>query len=79
MGGLELLDMRQWYTPEQAAALIAGTAADVLEYLSIALLASTYDRAPSSWTTLAAAFTLLKSGLLGATSTATRRGEARCI
>ena len=79
LGGLELLDTRQWYTPEQAAAVIAGAAVDVFENLSIALLASTYDRAPTSWTTLAAAFMLLKSGLLGATSTATRRGEARCI
>ena len=119
LGGLELLDTRQWYTPEQAAALfgaldrfdsraravyawtevsidlifpvaygllfallllrvfdrgrpfyllpIAGAAADVFENLSIALLASTYDGAPTSWARVAAAFTLLKSGLLLAT------------
>ena len=46
---------------------IAGAAADVFENLSIALLASTYDGAPTSWARVAAAFTLLKSGLLLAT------------
>ena len=131
LGGLELLDTRQWYTPEQAAALfgaldrldpsaravyawtevsidlifpvaygllfallllrvfgerrwfyllpIAGAAADVLENLSIALLASTYDRAPTSWTTLAAAFTLLKSGLILATLAAAVGGAIRWL
>ena len=116
LGGLELLDVRQWYTPEQAAALfgaldrldpgaravyawtevsvdlafpvayglllalallrlfgdgrpfyllpIAGAVADVLENISIALLAATYAGAPSSWTRVAAAFTLLKSVLI---------------
>ena len=119
LGGLEPLDTRQWYTPEQAADLfgaldrldsraravyawtevsidmifpvtygllfallllclfkhgrpfyllpIAGAAADVFENISIALLASTYDGAPSSWTRVAAVFTLLKSGFLLAT------------
>ena len=129
LGGLELLDTRQWYTPEQAADLfgaldrldsraralyawtevsidlifpvaygllfallllclfkdgrryyllpIAGAAADVLENLSIALLASTYDGAPSSWTSVAAAFTLLKSGLILATLAAAVGGGTR--
>ena len=115
-GGLELLDTRQWYTPEQAAALfgaldrldpraravyaltevsvdlvfpvayglllalallrlfgdarpfyllpVAGAVADVFENISIALLAATYAGAPSSWTTAAAVFTLLKSVLI---------------
>ena len=129
LDGLELIDVRQWYTPEQAAALfdaldrldanaravyawtevsidlvfpvaygllfallllrvfgdgprfyllpIAGAAADVFENLSIALLASTYDGAPSSWTTLAAVFTLLKSGLILATLAAAVGGVIR--
>ena len=116
LGGLELLDTRQWYTPEEAAALfgaldrldpraravyawtevsvdlvfpaayglllalallrlfgngrpfyllpIAGAAADVFENVSIALLAVTYAGAPSSWTRVAAVFTLLKSALI---------------
>ena len=116
LGGLELLDTRQWYTPEQAAALfgaldrldararavyawtevsvdlvfpaayglllalallrlfgdgrpfyllpVTGAVADVFENVSIALLAATYDGAPSSWTRVAAVFTLLKSVLL---------------
>ena len=131
LGGLELLDTRQWYTPEQAADLfgtldrldssaravyawtevsidlifpvaygllfallllclftdgrryyllpIAGAVADVLENLSIALLASTYDGAPSSWTSVAAAFTLLKSGLLLATLAAAVVGAIRWL
>lgn len=131
LDGLELLDTRQWYTPEQAAALfgaldrldpsarsvyawtevsidlifpvaygllfallllrvfgerrwfyllpIAGAAADVVENLSIALLASTYDGAPTSWTTLAAAFTLLKSGLILATLAAAVGGAIRWL
>ena len=116
LGGLELLDTRQWYTPDQAAALfgaldrldpraravyawtevsvdlifpvayglllalallrlfengwpfyllpIAGAVADFFENVSIALLAATYDGAPSSWTRMAAVFTLLKSVLI---------------
>lgn len=129
LGGLELLDVRQWYTPEQAAALfealdrldanaravyawtevsidlvfpvaygllsallllclfkdgrryyllpIAGATADVLENLSIALLASTHDGAPTSWASVAAVFTLLKSGRLLATLVATVCGAIR--
>ena len=116
LGGLELLDTRQWYTPKQVDALfgaldlldpraravyawtevsvdlifpvayglllalallrlfgdarpfyllpIAGAVADVMENISIALLAATYDGAPSSWTRVAAVFTLLKSVLI---------------
>ena len=130
LGGLELLDTRQWYTPEQAAALfgaldrldsraravyawtevsidmifpvayglllallllrvfedgrfyllpIAGAATDVFENISIALLASTYDGAPSSWTRVAAAFTLLKSGLILATLAAVMGGVIRWL
>ena len=131
LGGLELLDTRQWYTPEQAAALfgaldrldpharavyawtevsidlvfpvaygllfallllrafedgrrfyllpIAGAATDVFENISIALLASTYDGAPSSWTRVAAAFTLLKSGLILATLAAAVGGVIRWL
>ena len=131
LGGLELLDTRQWYTPEQAADLfgaldrldpraravyawtevsidmifpvaygllfallllhlfdggrpfyllpIVGAAADVLENLSIALLASTYDGAPTSWTRVAAVFTLLKSGLLLATLAAAVGGAIRRV
>ena len=37
---------------------------DVFENLSIALLAATYEGVPSSWTRVAAVFTLLKSVLL---------------
>ena len=129
LGGLELLDTRQWYTPEQAAALfgaldrldsraravyawtevsidmifpaaygllfallllslfgdrrrfyllpIAGATADVFENLSITLLASTYDGDPTSWTRVAAAFTLLKSGLILATLAAAVGGVIR--
>jgi hypothetical protein len=131
LGGLELLDPRQWYTPEQAAALfaaldrldpraravyawtevsidlvfpvaygllfallllrlfkdgrplyllpLAGAAADVFENLSIALLASTYDGAPTSWTSVAAVFTLLKSGLLLTTLAAAVGGAIRWL
>ncbi len=43
---------------------IAGAGADVFENISIALLAATYDGALSSWTRVAAAFTLLKSVLI---------------
>ena len=129
LGGLELLDTRQWYTPEQAAALfgaldridsraravyawtevsidmifpvayglllallllrvfedgrrfyllpIAGAIADVFENISIALLASTYDGAPTSWTRVAAVFTLPKSGLILATLAAAVGGTIR--
>ena len=131
LGGLELLDVRQWYTPDQAAALfgaldrldpraravyawtevtidlifpmayglllalvllrlfgngrpfylfpIAGAVADVFENLSIALLAATYDGAPSSWTRVAAAFTLLKSVLILAALLATVYGTIRWV
>ncbi len=131
LGGLELLDTRQWYTPEQAAALfgaldrldprakavyawtevsvdllfpvayglllalallrlygngrplyllpLAGAAADVLENISIALLAATYDGAPSPWTRLAAVFTLLKSALLLAALAAAVGGVIRWL
>ena len=131
LDGLELLDTRQWYTPEEAAALfgaldrldpraravyawtevsidlifpiaygllfallllrlfgdrrrfyllpIAGAAADVFENLSIALLASTHDGGPTSWTRVAAAFTLLKSGLILATLTAAVGGVIRWL
>ncbi len=116
LGGLELLDTRQWYTPDQAAALfaaldrldpraravyawtevsvdlvfpvayglllalallrlfangrplyllpLAGAVTDVFENISIALLAATYGGASSSWTRVAAVFTLLKSVLI---------------
>ena len=129
LGGLELLDTRQWYTPEQAAALfgaldrldsnaravyawtevsidmvfsvaygllfallllrvfgdgrpfyllpIAGAAADIFENISIALLAWTYDGAPSSWARVAAAFTLLKSGMILAALAAVVGGTIR--
>ena len=129
LGGLELLDTRQWYTPEQADALfgaldrldprartvyaltevsvdlifpvayglllallllrlfgngrplyllpIAGALADVFENVSIALLAATYAGAPSSWTRVAAAFTLLKSGLILTTLAAVAVGAIR--
>ena len=131
LGDLELLDTRQWYTPEQAAALfgaldrldararavyawtevsvdlifpvayglllalallrlfgngrpfyllpIAGAVADVFENVSIALLASTYDGAPSSWTRAAAVFTLLKSVLLLAALAAAVGGVVRWL
>ena len=131
LGGLELLDTRQWYTPEQAASLfgaldrldpraravyawtevsidmvfpvaygllfallllrlfgdgrpfyllpIAGAAADVSENLSIALLASTYGGAPSFWTSVAALFTLLKSGLILTTLAAAVGGVIRWL
>ena len=130
LDGLELLDTRQWYTPEQAAALfgaldridpraravyawtevsvdlvfplayglllalallrlfdarsfyllpIAGAAADVLENISIALLAATYDGAPSSWTRVAAVFTLLKSVLILAALAAVAGGVIRWL
>ena len=129
LGGLELLDTRQWYTPEQAAALfgaldrldsraravyawtevsidmifpaaygllfallllslfgdrrrfyllpIAGATADVFENISIAVLAFTYDGDPTSWTRVAAAFTLLKSVLILATLAAAVGGAIR--
>ncbi len=131
LGGLELLDTRQWYTPEQAAALfgaldrldpraravyawtevsvdllfpvvyglllalallrlvgngrplyllpLAGAVADVFENISIALLAATYDGAPSSWTRVAAVFTLLKSVLLLAALAAVAGGVIRWL
>ena len=131
LGGLELLDTRQWYTPEQAAALfgaldrldpraravyawtevsvdllfpvayglllalallrlfgdarplyllpVAGAVADVCENISIALLAATYDGAPSSWTRVAAASTLLKSVLLLAALAAVAGGVIRWL
>ena len=131
MGGLELLDTRQWYTPDQAAALfgaldrldpraravyawtevsvdlvfpvayglllalallrlfgdarpfyllpIAGAVADVFENISIALLAATYDGAPSSWTRVAAVFTLLKSVLILAGLVAAVYGTIRWL
>lgn len=129
LNGLELLDTRQWYTPDEAADLfgaldqldsraraayawtevsidmvfpvaygllfalllfrlfgdgrrfyvlpIAGVAADVFENLSIALLASTYDGDPTSWSRVAAVFTLLKSGLILATLAAAVGGVTR--
>ncbi len=131
LGGLELLDTRQWYTSEQADALfgaldrldpraravyawtevsldmvfpvayglllalillrifedgrpfyllpIAAAATDVFENISIALLASTYDAAPSSWARVAAVFTLLKSGLLLAALAAALGGAIRWL
>ena len=131
LGGLELLDVRQWYTPDQAAALfaaldrldprarvlyawtevtvdvlfpvayglllalallrlygngrpfyllpIAGAVADVLENVSIALLAATYVGAPSSWTRVAAVFTLLKSVLILTALAATIVGTIRWL
>ncbi len=131
LGGLELLDTRQWYTPEQAAALfgaldrldpraravyawtevsvdlifpvayglllalallrlfgngwrlyllsIAGAVADVFENISIAWLAATYDGAPSSWTGVAAVFTLLKSVLILAALAAVAAGVIRWL
>jgi len=131
LGGLELLDTRQWYTPEQAAALfgaldrldpraravyawtevsvdlvfpaayglllalallrlfgngrplyllpVTGAVADVFENVSIALLAATYDGAPSSWTRVAAVFTLLKSVLLLAAMIAAVGGVIRWL
>ena len=56
---------------------IAGAATDVFENISIALLASTYDGAPTSWTRVATAFTLLKSALILATLTAAVGGAIR--
>ncbi len=131
LGGLELLDVRQWYTPDQAATLfsaldrldpraravyawtevtvdlifpvayglllalallrlfgndqpfyllpIAGAVADVLENISIALLAATYGGASSSWTRVAAVFTLLKSVLILAALVATIYGTIRWL
>ena len=131
LDGLELLDTRQWYTPEQAAALfgaldrldsraravyawtevsidmvfpvaygllfallllrlfgdrrrfyllpIAGATADGFENLSIALLASTYDGDPTSWTRVAAVFTLLKSMLILTTLAAAVGGAIRWL
>ena len=131
LGGLELLDAKQWYTPEQAAALfgaldrldpraravyawtevsvdvlfpvayglllalallrlygngrwlyllpLAGGVADVFENISIALLAATFDGAPSSWARVAAVFTLLKSVLLLAALTAVAGGVIRWL
>jgi len=131
LNGLELLDTRQWYSPDEAADLfgaldqldsraravyawtevsidmvfpvaygllfalllfrlfgdgrrfyvlpIAGAAADVFENLSIALLASTYDGDPTSWSRVAAVFTLLKSGLILATLAAAVGGAIRWL
>ncbi len=131
LDGLELLDTRQWYTPEEAADLFAaldrldpraravyawtevsidmifpvaygllfvllllrvleggrpfyllpfaGAAIDVFENISIAVLASTYDGAPTSWTRVAAVFTLLKSGLILATLAAAVGGVIRWL
>ena len=131
LAGLELLDTRQWYTPEQAAALfgaldrldpraravyartevsvdlifpvayglllalallrlyengrpfyllpLAGAVADVVENISIALLVATYDGAPSSWTRVAAVFTLLKSVLIPAALAAVVGGAIRWL
>ena len=131
LGGLELLDTRQWYTPDQAAALfgaierldpraravyawsevsvdlvfpvayglllalallrlygngrpfyllpLAGAVADVFENISIALLAATYAGGPSSWTRVAAVFTLLKSVLLLAALAAVAGGVIRWL
>lgn len=131
LGCLELLDTRQWYTPEQAADLfgaldrlnpraravyawtevsidlifpvaygllfaltllrvfgdgrpyyllpLAAAATDVFENISIALLASTYDGAPTAWARVAAVFTLLKSGLLLATLAAAVGGLIRWL
>lgn len=58
---------------------IAAAAADVFENLCIALLASTYDGAPTSWTMVAATFTLLKSGLILATLAAAVGGAIRWL
>ena len=129
LGGLELLDTRQWYTPEQADSLfaaldrldpraravyawtevsidlifpvaygllfallllclfkhgrpfyllpIAAAATDVFENISVALLASTYDGAPTPWARVAAVFTLLKSALILATLAAAAGGAFR--
>ena len=131
LGGLDLLDTRQWYTPQQAGALfgaldrldsraravyawtevsidivfpvaygllfallllrvfedgrpfyllpIAGAATDIFENISIAVLASTYDGAPTSWARVAAVFTLLKSGLILATLAAAVGGVIRWL
>ena len=58
---------------------IAGAVADVLENISIALLAATYVGAPSSWTRVAAVFTLLKSVLLLAALAAVAGGVIRWL
>ena len=131
LGGLDLLDARQWYTPEQADALfaaldqldprarafyawtevsvdlvfpvayglllalvllrlfangrplyllpLAGAVADVVENVSIALLAATYDGAVSSLARVAAVFTLLKSVLILATLVAAVYGTIRWL
>ena len=131
LGGLELLDTRRWYSPEQAAALfgaldrldpsaravyawtevtvdlifpvayglllalallrlfgsgrplyllpIAGAVADVLENISIAVLAATYDGAVSSLARVAAVFTLLKSVLILSALAATVGGVIRWL
>jgi len=117
LGGLELLDSRLWYTPEDAEALfdaldrldaggrvlyaatgltidlafpvaygllfaillfrlfraplyllpLAAAAADVLENLTVAVLALGHDGAPSALAWFAAAFTLVKAVLCYAT------------
>ena len=58
---------------------IAGAVADVFENISIALLAATYDGALSSWTRVAAVFTLLKSVLLLAAMIAAVGGMIRWL
>ena len=49
------------------------------ENLSIALLAWTHDGAPSPWASVAAVFTLLKSGLILATLAAAVGGAIRWL
>ena len=56
---------------------VAGAVADVGENISIALLAATYAGAPSSWTRVAAVFTLLKSVLILAALAAVAAGVIR--
>ena len=58
---------------------LAGAVADVVENISIALLAATYDGVPSSWARVAAVFTLLKSVLILAGLLATVYGTIRWL
>ena len=131
LGGLQLLDTRQWHTPEQAAPCsgrsinstraqgpsisgprcgstcssrlrtacsfaflllrvfqdgrqfyrlpVAAAATEVFENISIALLRATHDGTPSPWARVAAASTLLKSGLILAMLSAAVRGVIRWL
>ncbi len=131
LGGLDLLDSRGWYTPEEAAALfdaldgldagarvayattaltvdmvfpasygllfaillfqlfrggaplyllpLALALADVMENVTVAVLALSHDGAPSTLAWLAAVFTLIKTVLIVATLAATCVGGMRWL